>query len=439
MKVSITSFTRFLVVTLAFGVSVLATEPAHIVVIRAVGASPESKRILVQPDGKILAFGTFGKEVKDFDQFLVQFNQNGTLDKSFGRQGVVQENLGSADIAVDALLQADGKIVTLASSELKNPNISRDVLMRYNRDGKPDPKFGVKGQAILKVGQSDSPVGLALQNDGDFLVGGYTSLKTPDGDFHWAFTLHRLKANGVLDTSFGAKGQVIYKPRLPRVFVRAMHVQPDGKVVMAGFNTPDDPFDLVAKMMIVVRFLPDGRLDTTFGNGGVVERNLLEAAVIPLGIQSLKSGHILIAGGFKTRQADQSSVVRLMPNGDVDTSFGNQGLAMVPTNTDVLSKPVIPTAFALQDDGKIILAGRMIDNISKAILVRFLSSGQIDKTFATSGIKVMAFDDQDWGINTVTTQADGKLTLAGSVYLKDGGWFFLSRILPNGETDKDLK
>jgi uncharacterized delta-60 repeat protein len=438
MKVSITSFNRFLVVTLAFGVSVLATEPAHIVVIRAVGASPESRRILVQPDGKILAFGTSGNR-ENRNQFLARFNKNGTLDKGFGKQGVVQESFGGSDIAVDALLQTDGKIVTLASSEIKNPNVSRDVLMRYNRDGKPDPKFGLKGQAILKLGQSDNPVGLALQNNGDFLVGGFTSLNTPEGDFHWIFTLHRLKADGVLDTSFGTKGQVIYKPRLPRVFVRAMHMQPDGKVVMAGFNTPDDPFDLAAKMMIVVRFLPDGRLDTTFGNGGVVERNLLKAAVIPLEIQSLKSGHILIAGGLKTRQTDQSSVVRLMPNGDVDTSFGAQGLAMVPTNTDVLPGPVIPTAFALRDDGKMILAGAMVGKEFKVVLARFSSSGQLDSSFATGGIKIIAVEGQDLGIKAVATQADGKLTLAGDVYLKDGSWFVLSRILPNGETDKDLK
>jgi uncharacterized delta-60 repeat protein len=439
MNTSIISFTRFLVVGLAFGVSVLATEPTNVVVTKAIGASPESKRILIKPDGKILVFGSFGKEVKDFDQFLVQFNQTGTLDKGFGRQGVVQENLGGTDIAVDALLQTDGKIVTLTSSGLKNPNASRDVLMRYNRDGKPDPKFGVKGRTILKLGQSDSPVGLALQNNGDFLVGGYASLNTPEGDFHWAFTLHRFKADGVLDTSFGAKGQVIYKPRLPRVFVRAMHMQPDGKVVMAGFNSPDDPFDLAAKMMVVVRFLPDGRLDTTFGNGGVIERNLLEAAVIPLEIRSLKSGHILIAGGFQMKKGEQSSVIRLIPNGEIDTSFGSQGLAMVPSGSAVLPEPVRPKAFTLQADGKLILAGETVKKVSNVVLVRFSSSGQLDSSFATDGIKIIEFDGRDLGVKAVATQADGKLTLAGDVYLKDGSWFVLSRILPNGETDKDLK
>jgi uncharacterized delta-60 repeat protein len=426
---------RYFLLSLALGVTVLAASTPGMVITQAVGPSPESKRILLQPDGKILVFGSFGEKVKDFDQFLVRLNQNGTLDKSFGRQGVIQDNRGGTEIAAGAVLQPDGKIVTLASSEVRNPFASRYVLVRYNRDGTPDRKFGQNGRAILKLEKSGEPVGISLLPNGDFLVGGSITVNKPDGDFNYAFTLVRFKSNGKLDASYGTNGRVAFEPTVTRTQPTAMHLQPDGKAVMAGINLPDLPGDFSTKLMVVVRFLPNGRLDSRFGNGGTVQRNFTEPAVVPLEIRSLKNGQLLIAGAVITPKYEQLGVVRLMPNGLADPSFGEQGLGLVPMG-DELPVPIRAQAFDLQADGKMILVGDMeLEKNRKVGLIRFLSSGKLDSSFAANGVRTSSLESQYPSVQAVAVQSNGKIVLAGFTYRGEEKVFALVRYLPDGLPD----
>ncbi len=180
-----------------------------------------------------------------------------------------------------------------------------------------------------------------------------------------------------------------------------------------------------------------GSLDPTFGNGGVVLTNLgLNAAgsqitAVASDAALLPNGDIVVAGNF--------GLVRYLPNGSLDTRFGTGGLAQLPPN-GIAS---FPPGLAVQPDGKYLWAGEATapngSNGAFAV-VRFNANGSVDQTFGTGGLATTAFPNSNvQGADAVLVQPDGKILLGGEVLPNinhapaDAA---LARFNPNGTLDQ---
>ena len=186
---------------------------------------------------------------------------------------------------------------------------------------------------------------MARQADGKIVLTG----EFQDGQSHWYFGAYRVTADGGLDRSFGEGGWVDTKVG-GFDFPHAVAIQRDGKILLAGQSDRD-----LRPCAVLIRYLPSGALDRTFGGTGVVTvggRRIMGAndvAVQP-------DGKIVVLGwqftGDRWHDYTLFAVARFLPNGRLDRSFSRDGIAHIG-----LRVGQSPTALALQANGKILVAG----------------------------------------------------------------------------------
>ncbi len=188
--------------------------------------------LVLQPDGKIVAAGTSfttGTAPNHHDFTLARYNTNGTLDTSFGASGIQKTPIDNGSFAEAVVLQSDGKIVVAGSSE---SNTGFDfALARYNLDGTIDTSFGIDGIVRTPVSTGhDFANAIKIQSDGMIVVSG-TSFSGASPE---QFAVVRYNSDGSLDSSFGTGGMVttaIANGAQPFALV----IQ-DGKIVLGGFS-----------------------------------------------------------------------------------------------------------------------------------------------------------------------------------------------------------
>ncbi|MCX7211794.1 MAG: Ig-like domain-containing protein [Burkholderiales bacterium] len=275
-----------------------------------VGSSNDvSYSVVVQPDGKILIAGA-SYNGTDLDFSLIRVNADGSLDTSFDGDGKLVLPIGSSnDVASSLTVQPDGKILVAGTSSGTNSDFS---VIRLNADGVLDSAFGTGGKLIVPVGSGeDAAYSLTLQPDGKILVAGY-SFNGTDNDF----SLIRLTADGWLDGSFGSGGRLLIPLGSGQDETRSLTLQPDGKILVAGFsfNGSDTDFS-------VVRLNADGLLDTSFDGDGklIVPVGSGEDSGRSLSLQP--DGKILLAGYSSNGINQDFSLIRVNADGSLDTTF----------------------------------------------------------------------------------------------------------------------
>jgi uncharacterized delta-60 repeat protein len=218
-------------------------------VITDFGGSPGVAYALgIQPDGKLVAAGSV-----DGDFTLARFNPDGSLDATFGISGTVTTDFGGSDTARALILQPNGKLVV--AGDYRRADSAYDfTLARFNPDGSLDSTFGIGGRVTTDFGEYYGfGYALILQPDGKLVAAGYSGRDN--------FALARYNADGSLDPTFGVGGKVTTTFNTTYNEAYALGIQPDGKLVAAG----QSGFNLA-----LARFNPDGSLDSTFGIGGRV-------------------------------------------------------------------------------------------------------------------------------------------------------------------------
>ena len=129
--------------------------------------------LALQSDGKILVLGNiFGYGSSSNDNLaLARFNTSGLLDPGLGGSGIVVTDFGEDEIGNDLAVQADGRILIVGKSTTTNG--SDILLVRYNNDGSLDDTFGVNGKVLTDLGDTpDSGNSIALQTDGKLVIAG---------------------------------------------------------------------------------------------------------------------------------------------------------------------------------------------------------------------------------------------------------------------------
>ncbi len=219
-----------------------------------------ARGVAIQPDGKIVAAGISNGEIA-----LARYVSDGTLDPSFGAQGLVTTSLAPGGAGAFAVaLQPDRKIVVAGGGSAADGS-SAFVLARYEEDGALDAGFGEGGVVLTRFAEIDSAYALAIQPDDKIVVAGYTATPGPGVTDHvLAFALARYLPDGTLDPAFGTGGKVTTAFAGMQDIARALAIQADGKVVAAGSTYAVETGTLFA----LARYLSDGTLDPTFGTGG---------------------------------------------------------------------------------------------------------------------------------------------------------------------------
>ncbi len=253
---------------------------------------------------------------------------------------------------------------------------------------------------------------------------------------------------GDLDPSYGTNGQVSFDLSAQGLDVtpKASALTPDGLLLVAcsvsASQGATDPGNL-----LLLRFMPDGRLDTTFGNQGQAWADIVPGSPdTPVALLIQPDGKVLL--GANTAVITQAAVLRFLAEGALDTEFGQNGVQMLNCRLNG------PECLALQKDGKILVAGAMPARLSltlsswetgAAIVVRLQPTGILDDTFGTAGQIAMApyaeFSGNllFWGYSIPAYQAmavkamdDGRIVFAGTSNQSD---LLVGRLNSDGSAD----
>jgi uncharacterized delta-60 repeat protein len=360
--------------------------------------------LAIQPDGKLVVAGyaEIG-DVYNFDFALARYNLDGSLDVSFGDGGTVRTDISIHDSAFAVALQPDGKI--LAAGRANDDYLEFDVMViaRYNPDGSLDPDFGDGGLVLSDIGSVNSAKDIALQKDGKILVAGNTYIEDVEQDPR-VFTLARYNTDGSLDTSFDGDGWLTVNFSHNEDYGEDVTVQPDGYILVSGATQQED-----YHYYAMARYSPDGSLDTSFSSDGMLVSYELQCRAVSTDSIALQTdGKIVAACG--SEDPEDFILARFHPDGRLDTGFGESGLV----RTDWGGMEAL-TAVALQPNGKIVASGSVTAHgIGHTfVLARYNPDGSLDPSFGYYG-QVMTDIVLDDIAYALAIQWDGKIVLAGS-------------------------
>src|SRR5437867_3072786 len=310
----------------------------------------------------------------------------GDLDPTFGTGGQVTTDFSrSTDIANAVALQPDGKLVVVGQTYKHNDYTGEDfAVARYNTDGTLDSTVGTRGKV-----RTDFPGLAAVPSSVVIQSDGKIVVAGgafPLFTFLGDFKVVRYNPNGSLDTSFGDGG--IVTTTFPEgSYAFALALQSDGKIIAAGTVFVDfNPGDMSDTDFALARYNPDGSLDTTFGNGGTVTTDFFGTEDDVFSVLIQLDGKIVAVGSANDpAKFYDFAPVRYLTNGTIDTTFGVGG----KVSTDFGDRGFDRAhSAALQADGKIVAAGfaTSVDGIRENFAVaRYTSSGVLDTTFSSDG------------------------------------------------------
>jgi uncharacterized delta-60 repeat protein len=341
----------------------------------------------------------------------------GSLDAGFGSDGMVTTNFTlHRDYGMAVAIQADGKIVVAGRAAGHGGMFG---LARYKAHGHLDPTFGGDGLVTTNfTPKADTARALAIQANGKIVVAGGT------GGAHGNFALARYNPSGHLDPTFGQKGRVTTNFTAGADAARALAIQANGKIVVAGAaGGADGKFALA-------RYNSNGHLDPTFSLNGKAVTNFTVG--LPDGANAVAiqdDGRIVLAGVAGGKDS-QFAVARYRRNGTLDPAFGLNG--KVTTNFTV-GEADGANAVAIQADGKIVAAGfdSRSNGTRRFALARYNPDGSLDSTFESGdGMLDTSLTGNDVAF-AVALQANGKIVASGGA----SGKFGVARYLPDGTRD----
>lgn len=297
--------------------------------------------VAVQADGRIVVAGDTDVGTFSADFAIARYTNAGVLDTSFDGDGKATTDFGGeVDRGYAVAVQSDGKILVAGRS-------GADFgLARYNSDGSLDSSFDLDGRVTTSFGGSAAMAySVALQSDGKIILAGYT---IESGDYK--FAVARYTIAGTLDSTFDGDGKVITTVVDSGTFAiaRAVAVQSDGKIVVAGNNWNGTNYDFAT-----VRYHSDGSLDSTFDMDGKTTTDIGGSNDNAYGLAIQQDGKLVVVGDSSVSSVIQAAVVRYLSDGNLDTAFSGDG----KLTTAIGLADSAAASVVLQPDHKIVVAG----------------------------------------------------------------------------------
>ncbi|MBK9176445.1 MAG: T9SS type A sorting domain-containing protein [Flavobacteriales bacterium] len=380
--------------------------------------------VAVQPDGRILQVG-YAQNGLYADVALVRYQTDGTLDLSFGTNGIVTADIGPAyDRGFAITLQADGRILVAGSSHVSST--ARGMVARFLANGALDTSFHADGVVNVTTWMNEARA-IDIGPDGRIYL---------TGNAWWGLSPHTITAcilpNGNADPDFGwYAGIVIISFGLGTDMGRAVAALPDGKVLVAGYarndisSTPE---------VAIHRLGINGYIDPSFGTSG---RRTVAAGArmdIAFAVSVQPDQRILLAGSSVGPDGESMAFVRHQGNGSLDLSFGSSGRLLVPIGENSAVRAV-----ATRPNGRIVAAGHTGNAGSRDLaLVQLLSTGIIDPDFGLNGTVVQSFGAGDDEVQAMHLAADGSVLIVGSTDDGSGTDLLVARYDATGALDTDF-
>ncbi|MBC7626960.1 T9SS type A sorting domain-containing protein [Ferruginibacter sp.] len=330
--------------------------------------------IAVQADGKIVLRLNGGFS-------LARINAKGGLDSTFNSNGNVTIDFGGTNDQANSLaIQTDGKIIL--AGKTSTSATSSFAIARYHPNGSLDNSFSSDGKQVVAVGSYSYVNSLIIQADGKLFALGINT----EGSKISIATARFNAADGSLDPNYNATGLLIDHLSQGYTFYTSAAVQPDGKILAAGYSWNGLNVDFA-----LTRYNINGSFDNSFSGGGKLMTDFGGADDRAKDIAIQTDGKIILAGV----SGGKFAIARYNTNGSMDITFNGNGL-----QTTAFSNADTVTAVAIQKDGKIIVAGTGI--------ARYNTNGALDMSFGTGGRLNTTFFCDDFKI-----QADGKILALG--------------------------
>lgn len=393
--------------------------------------------VLIRPDGKILVAGSVkvnpDNTADDNDWGIVRLMPNGSLDSTFGGDGIVTTALmGSFDDAADIISQPNGRFL-VAGDTSDGTGERYFAAGRYNANGTLDTDadgsgFDEDGLFVHSFGAGEFLAAAARDGSRTILAGGMT---VADDDS----LLVRLRADGSLDQgSVGGFDEGFDDDGYRTIDVgdggsdraEAVAVQQDRKIVVAGYVHDQTDYDFY-----LLRLNPDGSHDddsdgSAFGASGTVFLDFRDdqddvAQAVALG----PNGTIYVGGSSKDPEgARDFAIARYTANGQLDEGWGGDGKVITPFG-DVDSDEGIDE-MVVQPDGRVVAVGFGTGDGFR--VARYKPNGTLDHSFGGDGLVLTRFPPgNSGGADDVALQKDGRIVVAGDAYKNGDSDFAVAR------------
>ncbi|MEW6270278.1 MAG: hypothetical protein AB1689_13385 [Thermodesulfobacteriota bacterium] len=354
-----------------------------------------AQAVALTDDGRIVVAG-HARSAAGQDAALARFTADGVLDPSFGDGGRALADLGGDDAAYGVAVQSDGAVVVAGTTAAGGGPGADFAVVRLDASGTLDAAFAGRGRARVDfAGGDDHARALALAPDGRVVVAGWTRRGR-----RTRLALARLTRDGEPDPSFGGAGRVEGGSGASDDRAHAVALQPDGRIVVAGTQGSD---------LLVARFLADGTPDRTFGRSGsvTIDAGGDDAAHA---VAVADGGALVVAGASSTGDGSRAVLARLRGDGARDARFGADGVATFA----VAGGPSVARGVVLQRDGRIVVAGFAGRDDSDLVLLRVLPDGSADESFGAGGVVAADFASRGDAAHALVLDPEGRIVVAGS-------------------------
>jgi len=363
------------------------------------------------------------------------------LDADFATAGILTVDSpaaggSSSQSPSDTIILADGKILSAGFQTIVEPGLARNdqvVLARIDPNGSIDSSFADQGVAAFSaedLGLSERigffPQRVVELSDGRLMLG------FQSGD---DIAITRLLANGSLDTTFGTQGSVVIDIDGRDDTFADMAMVTGGALIVVG--DVDNPLTPSASDPFILKLMPDGSLDSTFGNNGIsiiaspgtdIISNQFNAVAVA------EDGKITAAGVVRNSPTfsigDDVFVARFLPDGSLDSDFSDSGVFIQDNNTNL----EVLTDVVVNQQGEIFATGEIENNLG---LLKLTSTGVPDSSFGDNGVVIQDISDSQGQAlsnsgDAVVTLADGRVVVLGSVGVSGGRALTLSQFTATG-------
>lgn len=367
---------------------------------------------------------------KHFSFFLVLFislklnSQSNKLDVNFGENGLVTTKLQSRIVWSNASALTENDEIIVAGSSYINEGdkqISSICLVKYTAGGIIDKSFGKDGLAEFSNSKFMEINSIVLNQRGEIIVGGSSNI-----DDKSIFLVCKFTPEGKIDSSFNNKGFVAFNFNNSNVnILTTVKLCDDNSILLMGYTHNGSNNDFA-----IAKLDENGFFKSEFGNNGKVVYDLTNGTDNCYGATIQKDGKILLVGHSGLSRYSASSLIRIFPTGELDKTFGENGVVFL--NTTGVNE--YGTTIGLQNDEKILVC-----TMSKRGLIvsRLIQTGAYDSAFSNNGVLIV--DSLLNVVNDLIVLPDNKLIVIGSIISNiDVSNFGLVKITETGLLDNSF-
>jgi uncharacterized delta-60 repeat protein len=364
----------------------------------------------IDASNRILIGGNIQRTSSGQDFLVARYNSNGLLDTTFALDGYLIRDFNNKNDQVRSIkVLSDGKIMIAGYATFNStiygtiyPNINF-VLSRYNSNGQIDTTFGTSGISTIEVTKTNNFINIDRCYDNKILISGNLNLN---------FSLFKYNNDFTIDNTFGSNGLII-NDFGNREAVNDSAIRNNNYFLLGTSNSIN---------IILAKYNLDGNLDTSFGgslNQGFISKSVGTANVgTSFGFLSDNS---IIIGGICD---DFCTLIKYSKEGIIDNKFGTNGVLTTPFNARISQEsattlgitssplPLYEFKLIVLDDDSIIFVTTSNDKIT---VVKYLSTGILDKSFGSNGLLVFNKISNIHVIRRIKILPDGKILISGFV------------------------